>query len=370
MQILHVYKSYYPETCGGVEAFIRSLVTNSVHYAVKHTLVTTHRLKKRSHYFSDNLEVYAYPHTINIASCPISYDLAKNFASHAKKADVIHYHYPWPFGDFLQVISSQQKPSIVTYHADIVRQQLLKIPYYPLMIRFLTKAKKIITTSSNYLESSHVLQKFKDKCTPIPIGLNEKHYQQNDSDRLDCWRNQLPADFVLFVGVLRYYKGLHFLLEAASNTQATIVIAGTGPEEKFLHRKAQTLGLTNVIFLGFVSDEDKIALYQLCKIVIAPSHLRSEAFCISLLEGLFFAKPLISTQLNTGTSFVNLHDTSGLVVPPANPAALANAINKLYQDQALYHRLSCGAAQHYQRHFRGEQMVTEYLKQYYACLNI
>src|SRR5581483_9882445 len=202
--------------------------------------------------------------------------------------------------------AADRLPAIVTYHSDIVRQRLLLHLYRPLMYRMLTRSYCIIATSPNYLATSAELQKFRDKVSVIPLGLDEHSYPRPDGNRVDKWRARLGADFFLFIGVLRYYKGLHILIEAAQRTAASIVIVGSGPIENQLRKKAQRMGIKNVHFLGFVSEEDKIALLVLARALVFPSHLRAEAFGLSLLEAAMCGKPMISSEIGTGTSYVNI----------------------------------------------------------------
>ncbi|PKD78411.1 glycosyltransferase, partial [Escherichia coli] len=101
-----------------------------------------------------------------------------------------------------------------------------------------------------------------------------------------------------------------------------IVIVGAGPIESELREQAQNLGLKNVHFLGALPDEDKSALLTLSYGIVFPSHLRSEAFGISLLEGAMYRKPMISSEIGTGTTFINVNDQTGLVIPPSDPSAL------------------------------------------------
>ena len=72
-----------------------------------------------------------------------------------------------------------------------------------------------------------------------------------------------------------------------------------------------------VAVLGALDDADKVALLTLCYAVAFPSHLRSEAFGISLLEGAMYGKPMISSEIGTGTSYINIDGETGLVVPMA-----------------------------------------------------
>ncbi len=185
---------------------------------------------------------------------------------------------------------------------------------------------RIVASSPNYLATSNVLKKNAHKVVVIPYGLDKATYPQPTPEKLAFWRAQLGQKFFLFVGVLRYYKGLHILLEAAQGTPYPVVIVGAGPVEQELKAQAAQLGLSNVTFLGQLSDVDKVALLMLCYGVVFPSHLRSEAFGISLLEGAMYGKPMISSEIGTGTTFVNIGNETGLVVPPSDPAALRQAM--------------------------------------------
>lgn len=109
------------------------------------------------------------------------------------------------------------------------------------------------------------------------------------------------------------------LLDALPGTDFRVVIIGSGPVERELRAQAERLKLTNVDFVGPVGDDDKIALLTLCHALTFPSHLRSEAFGISLLEAAMFGKPMISTEIGTGTSYVNVDGETGLVVPASDP---------------------------------------------------
>jgi len=78
---------------------------------------------------------------------------------------------------------------------------------------------------------------------------------------------------------------------------------------------------------------------------VLPACERSEAFGLVLVEALASGLPIVSTELGTGTSYVNLNGVSGLVTPPRSPAALAEALNRLVSDADLRHRLAEGARQ-------------------------
>ena len=364
MNILHVYKTYFPDSYGGVEQFIKTLSKQTAQLNCHNTLLTLSKYTAQSSVTDPELKVIQYPINLDVRSCPMGYQFLQKFTEHANQADIIHYHFPWPFADLVHLLKKIRKPSIVTYHSDIVRQRLLKIIYRPVMQRFLQSVDYIAPTSNNYLDSSDVLSKYQQKCHVIPIGIDEADYSHFDQQKLLSWIKKMPPNFLLFVGVLRYYKGLHTLLTAAKGTTIPIVIAGTGPYEQQLKKQATDLNLTNVHFLGYISDDDKAALLSLARAVVFPSHLRSEAFGITLVEGLMFGKPLISCEIGTGTSFINKHEVTGYVIPPEDPSKLQEAMLKLYNDADLAVGMGKAARLRYETEFTAMLMGKRYAEIY------
>jgi rhamnosyl/mannosyltransferase len=274
--------------------------------------------------------------------------------------DVIHYHFPWPFADFMHLFSRINKPCVLTYHSDIVRQKILLPLYRPLMHAFLKRMDAIVATSPNYLASSRVLQAHQANVSVIPIGLDEALYPEVPEVRQAYWQARFNAPFFLFVGVMRYYKGLRYVLEALKETPIPLVVVGHGPLELELKRMASNLGLSQVHFLGEVNEVDKIALFRACLGVVFPSHLRSEAFGVSLLEGAMHGKPLISCEIGTGTSYINVQGVTGYVVAPQNPPALCEAMMSLFNNTALSQSMGREARARFTALFTGSKMVQAY----------
>jgi rhamnosyl/mannosyltransferase len=97
-----------------------------------------------------------------------------------------------------------------------------------------------------------------------------------------------------------------------------------------------------IIWLGEVPDADLPAFYHLADLFVLPANHASEAFGLVQLEAMAAGLPVICTELGTGTSYANRSGLTGLVVPPADPVALRDAINRLIADPEL--RRSMGAA--------------------------
>ena len=237
------------------------------------------------------------------------------------------------------------------------------------MNKFLGSVDRIVSTSPNYLKSSKVLARFKDKVSVIPIGLDKSTYPTPNKDRLEYWQKKFSDKFFLFVGVMRYYKGLHILIEAARNSDYTIVIVGAGPIEKELKDQIENLDINNIYFIGIVSDEDKVALFTLSYAILFPSHLRSEAFGISLLEGAMYGKPLISSEIGTGTTYINIDGETGMVVPPSDPGALREAMDYLWNNPRAAKKMGERAEKRYWDLFTADKMAKSYVDLYQSLLD-
>ena len=365
MRVLHVFKTYYPDSYGGVEQVIRQLSMATARMGVSNKVFTLSRQAVTAPVLLDGETAVVRAQThLDIASTPMSWSAIRKFRDAVREADLIHYHYPWPFGDLLHLAAGGSKPAVLTYHSDVVRQRFLMPLYRPLMHSFFSRVKVIVPTSPNYLQSSELLQEYRDKTHVIPIGLDEPSYPQPEPERIASWRAEVGQDFFLFVGVLRYYKGLHILLDACAGSRSRVVIVGAGPVETDLKQQAAQLGLTNVKFLGAVSDKDKVALLKLSRAVVFPSHLRSEAFGVTLLEGAMYGKPLISSEIGTGSSYVNIDGMTGLVVPPHDPDALRVAMHRLEDDPAMAASMGRSARERFDALFTAQRMAESYVALY------
>jgi rhamnosyl/mannosyltransferase len=170
---------------------------------------------------------------------------------------------------------------------------------------------------------------------------------------------------VLFVGRLRYYKGVDVLLRAARDIHARIAIVGDGPYEaplKTVHRQLELHD--RVEFLGAQNEFELLALYRAANVCVLPSTHRSEALGLAMIEAMASGRAVVSTELGTGTSWVNQHGTTGLVVPPGDAASLAAAINLLLDDAAMAERFGAAARERAQREFSHEVMAARVLRVY------
>ena len=144
----------------------------------------------------------------------------------------------------------------------------------------------------------------------------------------------------------------------------SVVIAGAGPTEGSLRKEAGRRNLKNVTFLGEISPSLKVALLQNARGIVFPSHLRSEAFGVTLLEGLMYGKPLISCEIGTGTSYVNQHGETGLVIPPSDARSLREAMLSLSSDRDAAEKMGAKAKERFNTLFTGKSMGAAYAELY------
>jgi len=369
MRVLHFYKTYYPDSWGGIEQVIRQMCVGTSRLGVHNEVLTLTRNGGPELMDIEGHSVHRVRLDFEIASNAVSVASIRKLAALAKNADVIHYHFPWPFMDMAHFMARVKKPSVVTYHSDIVRQKTLLRVYTPLKRRFLKDVDSIVATSPNYLASSPVLRRYENKVTTIPFGLDKSTYPEPRPEIMEKWRARMGERFFLFVGVLRYYKGLHILLDAVARNGYPVAIVGAGPIEQELKERAKRLGvLDKVQFLGALDEEDKIALLKLCYAMAFPSHLRSEAFGISLLEGAMYGKPMISSEIGTGTTYINIDQDTGLVVPPSDVDAFDKAMRVLWENPQLAADMGRRAEQRYWSLFTAGKMAEDYAQLYRSLL--
>ena len=364
-RVLQVYRTYFPDSQGGIEEVIRQLCVNTAPLGVENRVLALSTNVTRRAVRRAEARVFRAYRNLEVASCGMSLEAFSVYRRLAEWADVVHYHYPWPFGDVLHLTARRRKRAVVTYHSDIVRQRVLRALYRPLMNRFLGAVDRIVGTSPNYFATSDVLSRFEDKVDIVPIGLNEDTYPSVSDADVEAARVKYGEDFFLFVGVLRYYKCLHILLDALPGAPYRVVIAGSGPTERDLRSQVERLGIQdNVHFAGYVPDAEKVALLRLARGVVFPSYLRSEAFGVGLLEGAMYGRPLVSTEVGSGTSHVNVDGETGLVVAPGSASALRRALDQLHHRPDLARRMGRNARDRYERLFTGELMGLRYAEIY------
>lgn len=367
MRVLHFFKTYIPDNFAGIERVIYQLAEGCAERGIRSDVLSLSRnadtlenpMQVGSHFaYKAKLDLY-------VASTGFSISGFKSFAELAREADIVHYQFPWPYMDMAHFAVRHGKPTVLSYHSDIVRQKFLRPFYAPLMHCFLGSVDRIVASSPKYVESSPVLARYRDKTSVIPIGLPHEKADAVDPALVEKWRARVGEGFFLFVGVLRYYKGLTFLAEAARKTGLPVVVVGEGE----LQAELEASGLPNLKLVGAVSDADRAALLHLSRVFVFPSHLRSESFGVALLEAARAGRAMISCEIGTGTSYVNADGETGIVVAPASSDALADAMVAMHGNHELTERMGRAAHERFRNIFSSDAMVESYISIYRELLS-
>lgn len=366
MKILHLYKDYYP-VLGGIENHIKMLAEEQVKYGHRVWVLVTNQSFRTEVREVNGVQVIKAGRLATVASTPISVVLPYYLRS--QRPEITHLHFPYPIGELSYLFFGNPSSLVITYHSDIVRQKFLLLLYQPFLRLVLQKADLIIVTSPNYRDSSLYLKRFRQKCRVIPLAIKTSRFLQVDPLQVEQIRVKYGSPLILFVGKLRYYKGLPYLLQAMTKIPAKLIIIGEGPLGSELRSLSLNLNLKdNVFFLGELSDEELPAYYQASDLFVLPACERSEAFGTVQIEAMVSGLPVISTELGTGTSYVNEHGKTGLVVPPRDTEALAKAILTLLSDKDLRLQMGRYARERALQEFSLQTMVDRITKAYKELL--
>ena len=167
------------------------------------------------------------------------------------------------------------------------------------------------------------------------LGLREK------------WGVSTDTSVVLTVARLTERKGIDTSIRAIAelirqDRDVTYLIAGTGPERQSLERQARDLGCHDrVRFLGGVSEQDKIELYDLCDCYIMLSRrvgFDVEGYGISFTEASLREKPAVGSW-HGGIPEIVEHEATGFLVEPQDAGAAAGYLSRVLADPGLARRL-------------------------------
>ena len=364
--VLHIYKDFYPPVVGGIEKHVHLLACAlSDDYAVR-VLVANPGGHHTLHETLDSIEITRAGQWGRPGGTPFS----PSFPRWLRKlrGDILHFQMPHPTGDLAYFLSRPPGRVVVTYQADIVRQARLLRLYAPFLRWFLRHADAILPTSPALIECSPFLQPLAAKCIAVPMGIPLHEYEKTPEieSRAAAIRAAHERPILLFVGQLRYYKGLHFLLQTLRDIEADLVIVGEGPERPNLIKLIERLGLEEQVrFVGERVGADLVSFYHAADVFCLPSHLKAEAFGLVQVEAMACGLPVVSCRVGTGVEWVNRDGVTGFVVPPGAPAKLSGAINRILTQPRLRRKMSEAARARAKKEF-GLDLMIERIKTVYG----
>jgi glycosyltransferase involved in cell wall biosynthesis len=355
LKVAHVYKDFCPPVRGGIERYVADVAAAT---AARGCTVEVHVAgvrRSRTDHFANGVEVHRHRETIRLLSSPITGGLA--LAASRLDADVVHLHMPNPVGEIGALLNRHAGVLVASFHAPIVRQRFLEPAYGPVRERVLERCRAVFVSSAQMAAAPELAART-DAVRVLPYGVSPSLTSSTDLSRPPDHTTPLQ---VLFVGRLVYYKGLDVLLRAVArptDRPVRLTIVGAGPLRPELESLVTTLGLEDQVELaGAVDDAQLLELYLTHDVFVMPSGSRAETFGMAMCEAMAAGLPAVSTSIGTGTDWVNLDGVTGLVVPPGDPVALAEALHTLAGAADLVTRLGQAARERALEEFSFEHHV-------------
>jgi glycosyltransferase involved in cell wall biosynthesis len=310
----------------------------------------------------------------NVGGTPV----CPSMLSHAREAqrrapfDIVHVQFPAdPMAHWAAAAMPPSVKRVISWHSDIVRQRLLLQVYRPFLNRLLRSADAIIGATPAHFSSSQQLEPIRqrDIFHVVPYGFDLARFRTAPPLARELRERYRSPLLVFALGRHVYYKGFEFLIRAMAEVPgAKLVLGGEGPLSDRLHEVAHEMGVADrIFFVGRIPEAELVAHYHACDVFCLPSVEPAEAFGIVQIEAMAAARPVVCCELHNGVTWVNRDGETGLVVPPADPAALAAALRQL-ADPALRARLGAQGRERAFAEFTTDAMARGTLQVYRKVL--
>jgi glycosyltransferase involved in cell wall biosynthesis len=263
------------------------------------------------------------------------------------KFDIIHAHDFYHASSFYGAIASQAKriPFVLTQHTEQLPSKVINAFLY--LVNSYTLGRYVFFNSSKIIALGTVIKAHlvamgadESEIEIIPNGVDTQLFSP-DCENLLGTKWEISPPVVLFVGRLVEDKGVKYLLRAFSEVveeipDAKLVIVGKGPQEKELRKLQESLGLTQVFFLGKVETKFMPNIYAGCDVFVLPSV--REPFGNVVVEAMAAGKPVIGSYVG-GMKDTIVHEVTGYHVQPRSSQQISKFLTRLLEDQSLRKRL-------------------------------
>lgn len=371
MRILHVPAYFLPHT-GGIESMVHNLAKESARKGHEVTVLSSRLGTEKEEEDVDGFTVKRIRSPV-ILKCPMPLGLLS--ALKKEDPDVIHLQFPHPY--FMDVCAQYAKkhsiPSLLSCHAEFEMRGLMglaaKIYNATLFSRSLSGVDTIVTSTKKIVMQSPHVRAHSGKAQVIPLGVDVSRFRPDRKTKLREELGLNDRKIVLFVGVLRPYKGAEYLVRAmksviSEDKDAVLIIVGKGEEKERLESLSRSLGISgSVIFAGFVPDSRMAEYYSIADVFVLPSPTIEESFGLVALEAMACGAPAIATS-GAGVSEVFEKEKIGVVAKPRDAEDLAEKILALLSDRKKSMRMGEKARSVMVKKYSWPRITERFIKAY------
>jgi len=376
-----IVTNYYLPHMGGIEKVSSEQIKRLTEAGYEIDILTS-KTKGQKKYQTKGIRVFTYPSLKFAERFGVPYPILtvhsyKMFAKIIKKCDLVHAHGHVYMSSYLagKLAKKYKKPFIVTQHNTFIDYKswlntLEHLNDITIGKSVLKSADRIFTVSKETMKYVLRLGGDKAKTSVMYNGVDTNCFypiQKEESRK----KLSLPKKrkIVFCVRRLVYKNGLDTLTESAAlalqdNPDILFVVAGKGPNRKLIEDNIKKLGIENNIkLIGFVPDELLSIYYNAADYFVIPS-ASGEGLPLVLFEAMACGLPVIATRVG-GTPEIISHMKNGVLVPPRNPKAIAEAISNLLAKEKLGKKIGEEAKRKIQNRFSWEENVRQ-LKEAYS----
>lgn len=315
---------------------------------------------------NDYAQIFVVRTSVKIAATMLAPQMILRLKKIAHQYDIIHLHHPDPMAALALYLSGYKGKVMLHWHSDILKQKSLLKIYKPLQEWIIKRADLIAGTTPVYVQNSVFLRQQQNKINYIPIGVLPIASQAELVAGLRA--KYLNKKIIFSLGRLVEYKGFEYLIKAARylTDDYKIVIGGKGPLKESLESIIEQYGLQDKVeLLGYLSEQEACAYFEICNQFVLSSIMKTEAFAIVQIEAMSCGKPIVTADIpDSGVAWVNRHQESGLICERKNAEDLAKNIKLIGENEQLYQKLSEGARRRYEKFFHREAMIDKALELY------